>query len=277
LLVSSGDSGANGRTDEGCNGVQLRPEFPSSSPFVTSVGATELRNNTYYAFPESGATCATRYSCILTGAEQAVSLGFSGFTSGGGFSNVTGATRPDYQNAVVTAYLNSGVALPPPSFFNANGRAAPDIAAVGHNGLIVSGGGLEPVGGTSMSSPIVAGITSLINQISLAKTGSSLGFLNPLLYSMVAADPTTVTDITIGDNICPEAGCGSGNCKGFIATKGWDPVTGLGTPVYDRIEAYINTLMDKVVARRAAKAAKASGSKLLNTLKQRLSRHSVSA
>jgi len=269
LLVSSGDSGANGRTDEGCSIKQLRPEFPSSSPYVTSVGATEIRNATYYDFPGTGSTCSTRYSCILTGTEIAVSLSYSGFTSGGGFSNVSGAnSRPDYQAAVVNAYLNSGVTLPPDSYYNMNGRGAPDIAAVGHNGLIVSNNNLEPVGGTSMSSPIVAGITSLINQISLTKTGSSLGFLNPLIYKMVADDPTTVTDITVGDNICPEYGCEAG-CRGFVATKGWDPVTGLGTPVYDRIEAYINTLMDKVVARRAAKAAREA----TNTFKTRLTRH----
>ena len=32
LLVASGDSGANGRTDEGCSYPTLRPEFPASSP-----------------------------------------------------------------------------------------------------------------------------------------------------------------------------------------------------------------------------------------------------
>lgn len=256
LLVASGDSGANGRTDEACSDKQLRPEFPAASPFVTTVGATQVINATYSAF--TAPLCAKQYSCIETGIEVAVSLTVAGFTSGGGFSNVSGATRPSWQDTVVQAYFNSGVELPPASYWNRDGRGEPDVAAIGHNGLMVVNGQAGPVGGTSLSSPIFAAIASLLNEIAVTKTGNSLGFLNPLLYTMYAADPTTFTDITVGDNICPEYGCEGGNCKGYLAAKGWDPVTGLGTPVVTRMEAYVSTLMDQVVARRAAKAAKAT-------------------
>ena len=50
-----------------------------------------------------------------------------------------------------------------------------------------------------------------------------------LQYKMQADSADTFHDIVEGDNICPEEYCGP-NCKGFVATKGWDPVTGLGTP-----------------------------------------------
>jgi len=70
------------------------------------------------------------------------------------------------------------------------------------------------------------------------KTGRPLGFLNPLLYTMWAAQPNTFTDITVGNNKCTEDGCSS-SCKGFITAKGWDPVTGLGTPVFANIQSYV--------------------------------------
>jgi len=125
--------------------------------------------------------------------------------------------------------------------YNGKGRGYPDVAAFGSNVLIESGG-IQPVGGTSCSSPIFAGLIGMINGQVITKTGKPLGFLNPLLYQMAAALPAAFTDITVGDNICTENGCGS-TCKGFIATKGWDPVTGLGTPVYAQMQAYITKLL----------------------------------
>jgi len=255
LLVASGDSGANSRTDEGCTAPNLRPEFPAASPYVTTVGATEVRNATYNVYSPP-AICTAAYSCVSGGKEWAVSRAFSSFTSGGGFSNVTGATRPAWQNDAVNAYFNSGVALPPATMWNRNGRGEPDVSAIGHNGVIVVGGSHGLVGGTSMSSPIFAGIISFLNTITIAKTGKPLGFLNPFLYQMYAACPNCFTDIVVGDNICPEEFCGPG-CHGYITAKGWDPVTGLGTPRVDNMEAYVSKLMDEVIARKAhAKKAK---------------------
>lgn len=69
---------------------------------------------------------------------------------------------------------------------------------------------------------------------------SLLGFLNPLLYKMAAACPNCFNDITTGDNICTEDGCSS-SCYGFTCTKGWDPVSGLGSPHYPNMLNYIKT------------------------------------
>jgi len=220
MLVASGDSGANSRTDDFCQTPQLRPEFPASSPFVTTVGATQIVNGSY-SVPHAPAICNGKtLNCVWNGTEQAVSYGYSGFTSGGGFSNVSGATRPKYQDAAVSAYLSSGVQLPPASYFNAAGRGEPDVAAVGHNGYIVVGGEAQLVGGTSMSSPIFAAVVSLLNEIALSQTEVPLGFVNPLLYRMAADQPSTFTDVTVGDNICTEYGCRD-TCKGFYAAPGW--------------------------------------------------------
>ena len=219
IVVASGDSGANSRTDERCAAYNLRPEFPASSPFVTTVGATMVVD-AQYGYGELPICSTGNFSCISGGREVAVSRHQASFTSGGGFSNTTGARRPAYQDAAVQAYLSSGVQLPPASYYNDNGRGEPDVAAVGSKGLMVVYGQTILEGGTSMSAPIFAGVASLLNEIALAKTGSSLGFINPLLYQMAADAPDTFHDITEGDNICPEQFCGP-QCKGFLATKGW--------------------------------------------------------
>jgi tripeptidyl-peptidase-1 len=236
ILVSSGDSGAHTRTDETCTAKTLRAEFPSSSPYVTSVGATQITNPVALATQPK---ICTQYgtSCAATGTEVAVSFQVAFFTSGGGFSEV--ADQPSYQTTAVKNYLNSGVTLPPATYYNASRRGAPDVSAVGHNNLIYASG-IEAVGGTSASAPIWAGIASLLNQASIAKSGAPLGFLNPLLYQIAADQPTAFNDITSGDNICTESGCAAA-CKGWYATKGWDPVTGLGTPNYGALLAYIQS------------------------------------
>jgi tripeptidyl-peptidase-1 len=59
----------------------------------------------------------------------------------------------------------------------------------------------------------VAGIIALLNDYKLATNGTTLGFLNPLLY----ANPAAFNDIVSGSN----PGCGT---NGFSATTGWDPV-----------------------------------------------------
>jgi len=145
---------------------------------------------------------------------------------------------PAYQKAAVTSYLSSGVALPPSTYFNASNRAYPAVAAIGSDVLIYQGR-IEPVGGTSCSSPAFAAIATLLNHYSIAKSGKPLGFLNPLLYQIAAADPTAFHDITVGDNKCTEDGC-SASCQGFLCAVGWDPVTGLGSPNTQALIDYIN-------------------------------------
>jgi len=154
------------------------------------------------------------------------------------------APTPAFQKDAVQKYLSSGVALPPSSYYNAQGRGFPDIAAFGSNVLISSSGTIEGVGGTSCSTPIVAGITTLLNDYVISKTGKPLGFISPLLYKMAKEHPAAFTDIVVGDNLCTEYGCSS-SCQGFHCAKGWDPVTGLGSPVYTEMLAYIKKTITK--------------------------------
>jgi len=238
LISASGDSGANGRTDPDCSIPALRASFPGSSPYITAVGATQV-NNPVFNLPSQPAACkAANLQCPSGGDEVAVSFAVAGFASGGGFSQYF--ATPDYQTDAVKGYLASGVALPPASYFNATGRGYPDVAAIGHNNIIVQSGQTEAVGGTSASAPIFAAIVTLLNEAQIAKTGKPLGFLNPFLYQAAAANPANFHDITVGDNKCTEQGCGA-SCTGFLAAKGWDPVTGLGSPNYANLLAYIQS------------------------------------
>jgi hypothetical protein len=83
-------------------------------------------------------------------------------------------------------------------------------------------------------------MVSALNNLSLAVRGFPLGFINPLLYNMSQVSKATIRDITSGDNICPQyaVSCPPG-CQGFYAGPGWDPVTGLGVPVFSEMAAFI--------------------------------------
>jgi len=96
-------------------------------PFFCSVGATQV-NNAQSKFEKLPPICFG-YQCVSGGTEVAVTYDQANFASGGGFSNV--GAQPSYQTAAVTAYLSSGVALPPASYFNKTGRGYPDVAGFG--------------------------------------------------------------------------------------------------------------------------------------------------
>jgi tripeptidyl-peptidase-1 len=194
---ASGDSGAHGRTDGGCTATILHPDFPACSPWLTAVGATMETNDSLLPAAQAPPICAGSFGspvyCIQgNGTEVAVSYDVASFTSGGGFS--WDAPMPSWQQTAVQAYLTSQQNnLPPAAMFNPSGKAFPDIAAIGHNFLIMSDttpGDAQPVGGTSVASPVVASLFSLLNQVALKVTGKPLGFVSPLLYKMYADDPT---------------------------------------------------------------------------------------
>jgi tripeptidyl-peptidase-1 len=79
-------------------------------------------------------------------------------------------------------------------------------------------------GGTSAAAPIFASVVNLINEERIKVGKGPVGFVNPVLY----ANSGVLNDITNGSN----PGCGT---NGFDASKGWDPLTGLGTPDYPRM------------------------------------------
>ena len=132
---------------------------------------------------------------------------------------------PSYQSSVVSSYI-AGLGSTYSGLYNKSGRGFPDVAAVAENTEIYLEGVLVKASGSDNATPVFASVISLINDKLIAAGKSPLGFLNPFVY----ANPSVFTDITSGTN----PGC---NTNGFSATAGWDPVTGLGTPIYSKISA----------------------------------------
>ncbi|KAG9594897.1 subtilisin-like protein, partial [Aureobasidium melanogenum] len=215
VLYSSGDYGvagnggqciaANGTYNSGKDG-RFNPSFPGTCPYVTSVGATQVIPGTNII------------EALATGTQPEEACE-TVIYSGGGFSNVF--DMPSYQASAVKSWFKN---YPPPygadRFNNTEKtRGYPDVSANGANYIIAIDGSFGLVYGTSASSPTFGSILTIINERRLQAGKSSIGFINPTLY----AHPEVLNDITQGGN----QGCGT---PGFSASKGWDPVTGLGTP-----------------------------------------------
>ena len=119
------------------------------------------------------------------------------------------------------------------------GRGVPDVAydagvnggVLVHVGFLLEAFGFDKdaplyltFGGTSAGSPQWAGLAADADQMA----GHDLGNINPTLYHLGQAPPHAAADlhdITTGNNDVSEIGG-----AGFDAVKGWDAVTGLGTP-----------------------------------------------
>jgi len=239
LVAASGDQGAPGDMNPSCDATGnkhiLSNLFPASSPWVTAVGATMLVSSDTKLKYSSPPIC-TNMTCAQNGTEVVCTIPESLITSGGGFS--TYQPLPDWQAKQVQAYLNSSVELPPRKYFNETNRAFPDVSALGHNFIIQWGGMPVQVDGTSCSSPVVAAMISLLNSARMNAGKSSLGFINPFLYS-VSSTPGIFNDFTTGDNKCTENCCSK---YGFMAATGWDPVTGLGSPNFPALLKIVEQL-----------------------------------
>ena len=82
-------------------------------------------------------------------------------------------------------------------------------------------------------------MVALINDERLAQNKSTLGFINPALYSLHRTDADVFRDVKEGSSKCPNpamTGAMVGCCKhGFRTGKGWDPMTGLGSVDFARL------------------------------------------
>jgi subtilase family serine protease len=188
--------------------VVLWPSWPASSGWITAVGAT-------------------RFVGQKVGNEQ---MATDQFGSGGGFSRMFNiSTDATWQAAAVAAYLKAAPQLPPADSFPAGGRGTPDVSALGEGYEVLQNGRTEPVGGTSASTPAFSGMIGLINDARIQAGKKQMGFLNPWIYKNTDA----FTDITKGNNAI-----GRGQFTlpyGFNCTQGWDPITGVGTPVFSKL------------------------------------------
>ncbi|KAI0749771.1 subtilisin-like protein [Daedaleopsis nitida] len=207
FFYASGDNGVASNADNLClqadgstaaGSGNFLPNFPATCPYVTAVGATQVDAGKSVTDPE---------------------IAPSQFGSGGGFSNVF--DRPDFQSRAVTTYLDNFAPDLGADVFNRNGRGVPDISANGFPTAVVINGQWTLSGGTSASTPIIAAMIAAVNDARLAAGKSTVGYINPALYSNMFV--SVFHDIVSGSN----PGCGT---SGFPTAPGWDPVTGLGTP-----------------------------------------------
>ncbi|KAK7045228.1 subtilisin-like protein [Favolaschia claudopus] len=217
FIASSGDGGVGYGASGGClvNGTINFPaqgnkgsfigQLPASCPYVTAVGATSVSEGANTDQIEEATT---------------------DFPSGGGFSN--NFLRPQWQADAVQNYLDKYAPDYAEDIFNRSGRAYPDVAANGYPIVVATKGRLVHTGGTSASTPIFASLIAAVNDARLAAGKSPVGFINPALYSPAFA--SAFNDVTKGSNPACET-------DGFPAAPGWDPVTGLGTPNFEKLKA----------------------------------------
>jgi len=137
--------------------------------------------------------------------------------SGGGFSRFW--QEPDYQKTLSTAAQDQ----------LKNRRGVPDVSAAAdpYTGLAMyQSGSWGVAGGTSAAAPLWAGLMAIANQMA----GHPLGFINPALYKLGNSNTYAQDfhDVVVGNN-------NYGQVQGYPAIKGWDPVTGLGSPNAEKL------------------------------------------
>src|SRR5438445_2294985 len=238
VFASSGDGGTTNGMKVPVKDSRIIPypsvSWPASDPLVTTVGGTYLCTNAVTG--TSVDSVSPPVNCQSAPGDREPGW----VASGGGYSIYF--DRPDYQNVLPPGSTYTGTSPGAPGK-NANMRGIPDIAyqASARTGVLVyltepdtkggtaGCGGANPcstgwytVGGTSASAPQWAGLIAMADQMA----GHDLGFINPALYRIdnnsakYAAD---FYDVIQGTNK-------GGELPGYDASKGWDAVTGLGTP-----------------------------------------------
>jgi len=204
VQFSAGDNG-----DEFTTLGMTVADYPSSSPYATSVGGTSLQvGKSNVRLGELGWSTSKSNLCTPLLAEEELpgcttsSLNTwlppapGGYDYGGGGGTSYEYPEPAYQAGVVPATLverNSAVT-------GIANRVEPDISmdADPTTGMLVGETQVFPngtyydqyrIGGTSLSSPLFAGEMADADQAA----GGALGFVNPLLYTL-AASPTASSE-----------------------------------------------------------------------------------
>jgi subtilase family serine protease len=226
-MFSSGDDG-----DESLSTGTVQADYPTSDPFATAVGGTTTAIDAAGALAWETGWGTLKYSLSSDGTSWNP-LGFL-YGAGGGESLLFG--QPDYQAGITPA----------------GARGVPDVAMdadvttgmlIGETQTFPEGAhyGQYRIGGTSLASPLFAGMTALAFQ----HAGGGVGLLNPTIYANAGSG--AFTDVT-GPG--PDAGNvrvdytngldASGGLLYSVRTfdqdtslavaPGWDDVTGLGSP-----------------------------------------------
>lgn len=203
VLAASGDQGATGETYNMRTDYTTRAvSWPATDPLVTAVGGTQL-------------------DLRANGTRRTPDVAWS--NSGGGRSIFF--ARPSYQDSVRRV--------------TGDRRGVPDIsmdascnsAVAVYQSFPGSGAGSwSTICGTSLATPLFAGVVALADQVAGHGRPHGLGLINPAIYRMEADHDKGIVDIRKGNNTYSFARNGrSETVSGFPAQKGYDLVTGAGT------------------------------------------------
>jgi subtilase family serine protease len=263
FFFSSGDAGYESPQEDPASPA-TQVDYPTSSPWVTSVGGTSLAigKSSNYQFETSWGTLRDPLSPNGTSWQYPppgpYPAGYGG-SGGGGVS--TTYMQPFYQKGVVpnslAKHLPDGTRSPVPM------RVEPDVSALADpsTGILVGQTTLQPdgttyafalsrIGGTSVACPVLAGIEADAQQAA----GHVLGFANPAIYSRYGtAAYHDVTDHPLGPGYLAEVrnnytnpytrtgplvtslrtlGINGEGAAALPAGRGYDDSTGVGSPRY---------------------------------------------
>ncbi|NNC13950.1 S8/S53 family peptidase [Planctomonas sp. JC2975] len=240
LYFSSGDNG-----DEAATLGYASPDFPASSPYVTSVGGTSMgidRNGKLaveVGWGVQGDVIVKDAAGNLQYTDPVPGSLFAG-GAGGGVSAVN--AEPDYQKGVVPDSLAKGH------------RVSPDLGALAdpYTGFEI---GFQPIvddstletgpyvnetyGGTSLATPLTAAQIALAQQL----THTTIGFANPTLYGLNRLAPSAFRDVQPPSSPVAVVYTSKTSGRSFLmtlntdtslkVTKGYDDVTGMGAISFD--------------------------------------------
>lgn len=250
FYFSSGDNG-----DEVANTGTKQVDTPANSAWVTAVGGTSLavgKGDTYKWETGWGTLRAT-----LSDDGKSWTDFPGAYTSGAGGGTSATVKQPFYQRGVV-----------PSTLAKANGKQAmrtvPDISAIAdpNTGFLVGQSQTFPdgtqkydeyrIGGTSLASPVIAGIQALAQQ---QRGGHPIGFANPAIYDRYGSklyhdvtDRPTGRDLAVARVDFVNAFDASeglltsvrslGKDSSLKAVRGYDDVTGVGSPAPGYVTSY---------------------------------------
>ncbi|MFI7497402.1 protease pro-enzyme activation domain-containing protein [Streptomyces sp. NPDC049687] len=250
FYFSSGDNG-----DEVANTGTKQVDTPANSAWVTAVGGTSLAvgKGDKYLWETGWGT----EKALLSDDGKSWTNFPGAFTSGAGGGTSRTVAEPYYQKGVVPNALATAN--------NAAGnRVVPDIAAIAdpNTGFKVGQTQTFPdgsaqyseyrIGGTSLAAPVIAAVQALAQE---ARGGTAIGFANPSIYSKygsrvyhdVTDNPTgsglAVARVDFANSFDAADGLltsvrSLGKDSSLSAVKGYDDVTGVGTPTNGYVESY---------------------------------------